>query len=435
MKYGFARIAADFAEEPFFHLLYVGGDSDASTDLLAAARESGWFEKVLRVEPRRDDLIDVDELAKAEELYVGVFRGCLVVVWDFDGLWPSYGDSALRNTARIAERVQQARKWSQQVIGFGLTTTTPPASSFLELAELIAGDVAAVGDAGTCLETLRRWCAPSRETLGLRASFQKGPSGWLRYIKHDYLNNGVLSSRLRPALDATGLADRQPVIDFWQNALRNVLIDVRSNVRARAFTAEGIDDEPEIVRTLHATAFQLVAPDCLEEDLRKVGFVAGEDYSVYTSSSDAVARVGKLRKEGTASVLLWQDSLEPPRLEGLEGRARVTPTVLVGRDEPPRADWHLWRQLFSRNVLGGFSREELLRPGPRRVSILECKPSCWRPFCFQTLAGAVDEIRDRMIETYLGLSEHLSDGQRKKLHRSAAEVEAAHEHYFGPSVV
>jgi len=422
----FSKISDDVKEESFCNLLYVGPSSKEASRVLEAARAGGAFRRIVEVAPEGEDWTSLDEFISGEELYVGQYRGCLVVLWGLEAMKLSP-----RELERLAPKLERAHHWSPQAIALALHHESE--LSFLELTELLTREIVEVGDAETCRAALEHWCSPGEGQVGLKASFSKTPSGWLRLIKHDYLSGGVLAPSVQPLLLEKGLEGSQAMIDYWQNAVRNVLVHIRMNVRARALAATRLEDEPEIVRAIARTPWCLVVPSWLRADLEELDLALSKDFTVYGGPGEAAARVAELADDGKAAVLLWEGSLEPPRLGGAAGLATPVPTVLVGRDEPPRTDWTSWRRLFAHNVLGGFSRDELIAEGQRGRSILEIKPSFWRSFAFHPLPAAIEEIGDRMLETYLALREEVSEDRKKKLYRSIAEVEAARELFFGPT--
>lgn len=418
---------SDRSVEPYFRLLLVGIEGGEVERRLQEIRREGWFERVRVVSP--DDL-DSHVTSDVSELGTTDPHGCLVVMWDLDAVRDGQPRGETVLSELVTERFELASRWSTQRVTFGFAETTPRLS-FLDLVELVDRNVAYLGSFDDCVDTLNRWCGPPDEPGLLGRPFKKLPSKWLRNLHHDYLNGGVLSMYTGPHVKGLGLLAEQQVVDYWQDALRNVLVHVRESRPCRAMRSFRLEDEPEVVRKLANTPFRLIVPHWLREDLREREQVDGEDFLTYRSRGEAIASATALTGEGVFHVLLW-DGNDPPEVVRPEVGAAPVPVVLVG-EEAPQASWSDWQRLLRRNVLGGYSRAELVGRNARGTSILGLKPARWRPFCFRSSPDAFADMCKVMSRSLESLRPAIGEGRSRKLAWSLAEIEAARELYFGSS--
>lgn len=437
MSGGHVRVAQEHSDPTELYLLYVGEPSDAVTDLVDRARRESWFDRVLAIDPGSEGLDAVEALVDEHGLSAGSYRQGLVVVWDLDSLTEAVEDKQVDNRVlAVSGFLEEATRWAADHVAFGLTAQADTVG-FLELTDYFGHDVAAIGDVARCEEQLLAWSrtVPEGDGLGLRGPFEKSPSEWLRSIRHDYLNNGVRSLKVSPLVEGSSLATPHVEVDFWQHHLRNLLTDPRRHCSYRSFT-DGEWGEPEVCRRYGEVELKVLAPqwltDAAECDSRDDGRIQG-----FRGADDLRSRALSFLEAGAAVVLLWDvdQGDEPPRVPGFDGGAATAPVVLVGADESPRLGWRRWQELLGRNVVGGFSGEELLAPCLGRRGgdrLLDVKPSTWRAFCLGSPLEAVTSIRDLMAETYERFREQLSEDKKKKIYRAMSAVEAARAHYFGP---
>ncbi len=425
--------------EPYSFLLYVGGKTDAARVLLDEAQKSGLFTKIFSVEPARGDVraLEIDR-----ELHVANYRGCLVVVWDFDflaaerrrahgvfhsGHGQSHDASTLGAGLPAAKTLLAARRWSAQVIGFGLCSS-PPRVRFRDFVTLISCEIAAVGDLETCRSSLQTWCSTHGHATGLRlaASFDKRPSGWLRFIRHDFMCL-ARDHHVRPLLADFKLEERFARVDYLQDALCNVLLFIDSNRRSQLLDDASLPED--LAQERSAGKEVLLAPTVLAEDLANTGAIEGLEVKAYDDLRSAIQLARESQTAAIPCILLWYGDEEPPVMTDPQGQVS-TPVVWCG-DVAPQATWPQWKSLLARNVLGGFSRADLVGRGvENKLPILEIKPSRWRAFCFRTVADTAREIVLTIREVNTALAGKLSEHNRKKLSRCLDEVEASYQLYF-----
>ncbi len=408
-------------------------ESEAAGHLARIARENGLrdIEHLVPSDLAMEDPLGfaTDDLSLVARLRSTESRGCLVTLWDLDalGVGEEAGEGHLGGEVR--ELLGQTARWAGQHVAFG-SSKGYGRLSFFNFTRAIDANLAFVGTAADCETVLRWWCGTDTSPGLLREAFKKPPSRWLCDVRHDYVARGVLSQLVRESVEELGLVEDQKVVDFWQDALRNVLVHRLRNVASRAMVGASLADEPELVRRIASTPFRLVAPRWVADRLSERGSEAGRDFLSYGSGEEAVSVSKSLASEGVAHALFWEGD-DPPMLSGPETAPAAVPTLLVG-SEPPRRTWSEWQNLLSRNVLGGFGREELTAQDRGGASILDIKPSRWRPFCFRSLAEALADIRCVMKRSIDELGPAIGPDRTAKLAWSLRGIDAARALYFGP---
>lgn len=434
----FRRIAEAETAPTEMYLLYVGRPSKAVDSLLERARGEKWFERVVAVDCGGDGLDRAGSAVEEHDLRAARYGQGLVVLWDLDALEGGAGSGPGADddrVPRISESLRKATDWSPDHAAFGLTSAGTDVS-FLELTDFLGHDVAAIGDDGQAAATLQAWSRPFPDGggVGLRGAFDKSPSGWLSAVRHDYLANGILSEKVVPALERAGLALPHAELDFWQHHLRNLLLCPRKYGRYR-LPLRQIFGEVDIDRRYEDLDLTVLAPRWLAGAAGEGGG-EGHRFELYGSADEARTRAATLGESGWAWVVLWDVELdpEPPRIPGMDRGAPAAPVVLTSPHEPPAFEWRRWQELLARNVLGGFSKEELLAPadpggeGPRR---LERLVSTWRAFCLAPPLAVVPWMRDLMAETHDRLGDRVPERKAKIVYRAMAAVEVARARHFG----
>lgn|GEM_PF-4700962 len=402
------------------------GESEAAEHLARIVQGEG-LDGVERLAP--SDLAK-DEPPALARLRSTELRGCLVTLWDLDALGKGEEDGQGVLGEEVRELLDKTARWAGQHVAFGCSEGAG-SLSFLDFTEAVDANLVFVGAPADCAAALRCWCGTDASPGVLKGAFGKLPSKWLRSVRHDYVAGGVLSLSVRPSVEDLGLLEVQKVVDFWQDAVRNVLVHCRENLSSRAMVGPTLADEPEVVRRIASTPFRLVAPRWIAEPLSERGSEEGRDFVGYASGEEAVSVSKSLAADRVAHALFWEGD-DPPVLSGPEAAPALIPTLLVG-SEPPRRTWSEWQGLFSRNVLGGFSLEELTAKDRLGASILDIKPSRWRPFCFRTLAEALGDVRRVMKRSIDELGPAIGVDRSAKLARSLRGIDAARALYFGPS--
>lgn len=410
---------------PYFRSVFVGSQRSEVARCLDEMRCDGRFECFRALSP--GDLAD-PHAAEVAEMGTAELHGCLTVIWDLDACREGNHPGDVLGWL-LAQSVDPMCRWSNQRVAFGFAEE-PPALSFLDLVGLVERNVAYVGSVADCADTLHRWCGSIDGPGHLGGAFKKLPSKWLRGLRHDYLAGGVLSMFTRPHVEERGLMRDQQVVDFWQDALRNVLVHVRENLACRAMRSPRPEDEPEALRILQKMPFRLLSPEWLSEALRERDQVEGVDFVSYRTADEAVAAAAATAGKGVAHVLLWDGGEDPPVLQGPDEAPALVPVVLVG-ETPPKRSWKEWQGLLGRNVLGGYGRDELLSRDERGRSVLDCKPSRWRPFCVCSLPEVFADVARRMARSLEVLRPVLEGERSRKLEHSIAELGAARNLYFG----
>lgn len=398
-------LLASHRETPFFNLLYVGEDADRAAAITAAPVEKSLIRKAGALTPA-EYAKELTLFGDDQTWYVGAMAGCLVVVYDG-------GETA----AAIEEirRCHEPGETSPQIVYLVVTERDAPIP-FEILLLGIENNVLAVGDWSSCLEELASWCRDSVDPADwphLGAPFAKEPGIWLRDIYHDYFSNGVL----RLPREGGPFWDGQREIDFWQNALRGILVDPYAKVRSLALPAEENETYGRIYD--HQRRCLLLVPEGLDELLVAQGFRASR-LRVYEDPGRAGALAAALSEAGDRAILVRREE------DAAHGDGAVVPTVLVG-PESPRRGWRDWRDFLARGGIGAFSQA-------RFAEIARVKLGVWRPFAHKTPREAVDTVLSRLLETHRSLTAAGNTAMATTAFRCLAAVWCARGLYFGRDI-
>jgi hypothetical protein len=373
----------------------------------------GCFESVARAAlppGRLDGLKEAVERRTLTKLWQ-----CLVVVLDLRRTEPAL-------LSQTFEALAEARG-SSQLFVFALEP--PGGLSFRHFTEAIASHVIAAGGVADADAHLRAWCRPEDGGAPLaRQPFKKNSPWWLRNVGHDFL---VLTLQPMCAGDlrAAGLWEFQREIDYWQDAIRNTLVFPYHHSAGRLRPAESLEQETESFRRAHGGEYRLAVPRSLLGPLGALGLVLGRDLSAYDDSG-VDAAVAAASREG-AVVLLHEPHLRPASPAG-----KPVPRVLV---VPPgyALPWARWTEHLSQNVLGAYTREELLaRIGTE--ALVRVKRGYWRAFALRPLPAAMCLMREHVEETGRRLKDHANVLLRSLVGCSgecAWQLRGAEGTYFG----
>ncbi len=433
----FARIASRHDGESYRRFLYVGGASDRRSTLVETAAASGRFDRVETIdlaELRRD----YERGIERDEFAVDTYHGCLIVAWD---LSPDWAGQELADVLEALPLSRPGRRSaglvSLQKIMFGVTEPDQPLS-FRGFTSAIRHDFAGIGDVARCVDALERWCRPVTDggrSIDASLLCPKAPSAWVQHIRHDYFGNAIVLDTRRLVTEA-GLWDQQRTMDFWQDAVRNVLAFPRTNSPSRSLLTHTWESEVEIARTVYSKPLQLVSPQATKPVLESCGWQDGVEFSLYGSEDQAAERLAAAGRQGSARVLICDPSFRAPQADDA-GAARFIPRVLLGEQEH-RASWGEWTQLLAGNVIGSFSFADFADSGDGEPIAARKASDYWRPFCCFPLQDAVNEIVDTMIRTYENLEARLPAERSTALtsiYRCLAQVWCARALYFGDSNV
>ncbi len=398
-------LLASHRETPFFNLLYVGENADRATALTAAPVEKSLIRKTGALTPAKYAK-ELTLFGNDQAWYVGKMAGCLVVVYD-----GGETETAIEEIRRCHEPGETC----PQIVYLVVTDRDAPIP-FETMLLGIENNVLAVGDWSSCLEELASWCRDSVDPADwphLGAPFTKEPGIWLRDIYHDYFSNGVL----RLPREAGPFWAGQHEIDFWQNALRGILVDPCGKVSSLALPAE----ENEIYGRIydHRRSCPLLVPEGLDEPLLAQGFRASR-LRVYEDPGRAGALAAALSEAGDRAILVRRAD------DDAHWDGPALPTVLVG-PESARRGWRDWRDFLSAGGIGAFSQA-------RFAEIARVKLGAWRPFAYKTPREAVDTILSRLIETHRSLTAADNTAMASIAFRCLAAVWCARGLYFGRDI-
>lgn len=430
--YDFQSIAREFWQDPLFHFLFVGPNSERSAAVLDEVKGLDSFskDKIALATDFSAEPESIQRIVEQQRLRAGKDNQSLIVVWDLEGLvihcdWQN-----------AIGRIHQAMPESPQQISLGILKNDHRISfsTFVQLVEL---NFAHLGTTSECIRALRRWCGDSGgrgDSLDLTFAGTKQPSRWICEIYHDYFGNFVV--HLEVELKQFGLWDAQLTFDFWQNAFRNTLLSPKTDQTRRYYQPERTEDRTEIHKRVYHTSpsVRLIVPAGMKDDFLKAHFATGQDFSVYRSPEEAVARLDDLRREGIACVLIRDPATPRISVSPLESGPRHVPTILVGEPEA-QASWSQWTGMFRDNVLGSFTKKEFFdsmldETLPRR------KRDAWAPFCYVSLPEALETMLKISCETYGVLRDRLPENKMKlalpALYRSLVQLWYARGLYFSP---
>jgi hypothetical protein len=418
----FQDIAQGWWQEPFFHLLYIGETEAHARAILDWQQSRPRFTKVERTAGSLDDFDHIAQFITDHELQARPREGVLIVILD---LGPHATDDTLE---LLLSRLERQVPWNESThnVVF-LLTATELHLSFRSFIASISRHICGIGDLERCIESLEEWTEQehgSQAAIDLRLPFSKVPSLWLKNIRHDYLND-LIKRSLEDEVARAGLWDAQHRIEFWHNALRNVLIEPMQRMQTLSSDFPS-GPTKEFQERVLLTPFRLVLPTSVA-DASGPDMVVGVDYLAYKSPDEAMEILGQQGEAGNVCVLVQANDTPIPRGPS-SGGARFVPTICVG-ETPLRMPWDRWRRELDRNLLGAFNLVEFSR-SIDGTSFAKTKRAFWRPFCFRSLPEVVDEVIECMMKTYAGVRDSASATKLERLFRCIASVRSARGLYF-----
>ena len=277
-------IADTHAEAASHRLLVIGRPGNRVSSVIEGAEILGCFASIVHSKSDTDDWAAIDDVAQAKGLYAGLFRECLVIVWDLEPI-VSTGrlETFLDTMANTQDRRPRPGRWSPQVVCFGLVDRDFPLG-FRACRKLIEREFAGIGDPQCCLSTLDDWCRRKPEVfeggLSLRHAFTKQPSHWIFMGDHDF-GNAVRSKAIK--LEEAGLGESRR---------RRILANSGANLLDPLGRTTAFDPDTETYRQVYSTPFRLFAPRELARACANQGWTRGEDFEIYTSCAGATRRLG-----------------------------------------------------------------------------------------------------------------------------------------------
>lgn len=407
----FEAICRTGPRSPFFLLFYTGADQERAARLGAAVAERAELRQFVHASSRQE----AAELLARQDLRIGRFDGCLLVVWDLGA--PPAGEAR--------DWLRGLPKWPSGQVAAFLVAEEEPALSFQDLLAFIDRDFADVGDFDGCLETVGRWCSPDGP-LDFGLPFPKRPSRWLHDFKHDYIGNVVLI--FREALESLGLLAAQREIDLIASVLRNLLSPVDSRVAVRGLSADSEEEESALHQRIYSTAFRIVAPASLGRLLAEE-YTEGVDYVLYSSLDDAAGLLDEAGRDGCARVLLRPpDGKQPALRPAPPGSPGELPTVLVSEPEL-RLGWHVWQARLAANQIGFYTGSELEGRRSGKPILVTQRPY-WRACAFLSLQGLFDRLVELIAQTHAAIGSE-APKLKEQVFRSLAAVGSARALYLG----
>lgn len=395
---------------PFFLLLYAGTDASRAAQLRMTIAERAELRQFFQASSWEE----ASELAGRQELRVGWFDGCLLVVWDLGD--PPVGE--------IFNWLKALPKWPAGQVAAFLVADTEPVLSFQDFLALIDRDFAGVGEFDACLDSVRHWCTPG-EPLDLGLPFSKRPSRWLRDLKHDYIGNTILIYREK--FEELGLLVAEREIDLIASVLRNLLCPVDARIAVRGLSAESEEEESALHRRIYSTPFRIVAPTSLGK-LLAAEYTEGVDFDLYWTMKEAAGLLGAAAQQGCAHVLLRAPEEEVHAIRPAPGNPGELPTVLVA-ESAPCLRWRAWQAQLAANVIGAYAVSDL--EGTRSGKpILVAQRPYWRACAFLSLQGLFDRLIELLIQTHAELDLG-TPKLKEQVFRSLAAVVSARTLYLG----
>lgn len=409
----FQSIAREQFVVPHFKLLFVGDNAARRDVILDQARASGIFERVDSV-PRVNDAVGKREFACRG------FRECLLVVLDL-------GAACRDEDLHVAFRqLVQKNPFDSQVVVF-ILAADHTALTFRTFIECVEHNVACVGSAGQCMESLAHWCGhqgDSTRAPDLRLGCIKRPSYWVRSILHDYLNQ--FSPLLEPQHNDREFWEAQCSIDFWQDALRSVLVSPCEDRPARSLQPKAKALDIQLYHAIDTMACPLLVPRSLLNDVAP-NMRSDEQPVAYEDRDEALSLIERAEREGTGFVWVREPSPGTIDDQPVDRRTLRVPSVLLG-DAAHRRTWRQWKAEFSHNTVGSFDRAEFLSK-LSHDSFPRVKLKSWKAFCRLSMREAFGEILDKMMQRYEMLEGTDSDF-KGDLFRCIAQVWCAQGLYF-----
>lgn len=429
MTASYHQFANTFRVEASFNFMFLGSNEERAREVRVRVESLGCFQKVAfgcGVDRAFDG---VAEAIKSQGLASRKYPDCLIVMVDF----AATDEASLHS---ILEQLVDNTPWAEraQVVVVGLTESTAEIS-MKTLVNAVAMDFAFIGTTDECFDWLDSWCAMSDERV-LAAGFRKAPSQWLRCIRHDYIGNaaGAYVDEIQEA----GMWADYLETDFWQNALRNVLVTPNERAMTRSSSSTR-RTKCEVVRQIDLSRLKLVVPHQVADGLKDLEL--GRDFVVYDSVDAGKRAIAEAEANGDPVALIagvdsWRGlrrsevpGVKPAGVDDDASAATHVPIVIVS-DNEALMTWSQWQQAFAANVVGSFSTVDFMQDSPSGDSLARRKREFWKAFCFRPLSGAVDRIVDLMVQTADGLSGELDKDGYREFYLCAAQVHAARKLYF-----
>lgn len=412
--------------QPVFRLLYVGSAHERSSGLLETIRARRVFDKVETIEeiPKNLDLV---RDAIRRHLQPGGHIECVILVFD---LGP---ESSGRAAAALLAEMPPREPWGSQVVGYVLVGDDSRIS-FDTFVEAVAHDMAGVGDSSSLLQSIETWCRPYEDSvvgLNLGLACQLNPSWWIRGIGHDYLAK-IGTIALREALVAAELWNIQQEIDFWQVAIKNVLVFPHDDRPTRRIADDAVPSGDEPLDRIEAAPCRLLVPEALHQELLAVDWSRCQvpELVVWESGQTLLAK----EQTDAASILVYDPTMTPHEMELPDGVSALSSRVMVSESEVQQT-WSEWQAAFARNTVGAFRIDDFLGRIPGRSLVVRTKLPYWKVLCFVSLRSATDRMMDLMSQTYGFLDERSADGlvsatRLLNIWRAIVQVHCARGIYF-----
>lgn len=409
MSEAFLRLIKNHQKDPYFNLVDVVDGAVSEAERINSCDVS-----VLKHETfSRQSDFDLPSSVCKQELRVGKFSGCMLI--------RNYGGSDFEKAFATYKAMMEKGTASPQMASF-LIQNIPPRLSFHTFLEGISYDVLQAGTASECRQSLEQWCQDS-ESPNLMCRFPKRPSNWLKDINHDYFSNG-LKLYCQDMMRDSDFAALQYEIDFWQNALRGILLKPKNKQASRAFKFPSFHSESGVFKRIYnyRHSYVLFVPLELSQNLEANGLEEGKEFVTYKTGTDLHSYFERHGSSKDPKVLVWDASLGP-----VPERPLNVPLVLIGKEVPLKT-WNEWRDFIAENGIASFSKDTF----PRMAVI---KRDAWRPYCFATPKEALNRILQAMLATHKVLA-ILDEGDLKtrlqeKVFHALAGVWSAHALYLG----
>lgn len=422
----FQSLLPEYHEAPFFHVVYVGTNSETFAAIQTAAGEISTIDTVAIAQ----NLSGLQDVCKENGLRIAKVRGCLIVIWDTPELERGVSEF-LRSLPNSIQQLQPPLKSiSPFAVSIGLSANTN--FSFFEfIAAINFGFIGMAADVNEVTTSISRLCHPERqpsEPLSLCTPVHKQPSLWIRKIGHDFFGNAV--ARNSTLLHEAGMESMLCEAAVLEKAIRNVLVSPFSvDSQQRMLQAQ----ENSRDRRIAKSEVRLICrgnplADRLTQDFATI------DVIVFESEDDLISIIAPEDSTATSTVLLLPVGME----ELLERKSEGIATVLVDDENTYTASWNKWNALLERNVLGCFTTEQLVSEGllKKKVPFWAMLARCTIKNAFATVAKTLEtayNVFGEKIPVTDERSREKSEAVRRNVFRSLGMMHAASGLYFGTS--
>jgi len=388
--------------DPFFHLLFMGGDTEIGTRVVEEARSWGNVEKAALT----SSISHGFKIWQEQEFRIGKSHGCQLMVLHQDSL-------EYQNITDLVKALGEY-DWKGFHAFFVLSNEY---YSFSDHVNFISKNVMFCGDLPQFSDLLNRLisideavCFPS-----LVVPFQKKPSEWIRQFKHDYF--GGFYAANNTSIVEHGLLGVQREIDFLQDVLRNVLVFHRNNSHARFLKPSDETLESDICRQALDTEAFLVCPVSLAGSLPSY-WQEGMDYYIYENIDQARELLTQNCEEDQVGILACTEIFDYESV--FAGTAQMPVWVVIG-DHEEKQTLQGWQQLCDRNLAGAFSLKALMEEEgcPHLFAI---KRSYWKVLALRTLPQIFDRIIQLLVQTWNQLEPELSENYKRRIFFSYASI-------------